>query len=186
MSNTMCIPGGVCAPAYIWIIMIVFVVFQIQRMWKLQNKLSQMKMMSIAQEQAVKQAQQAQKQQASQVVHEHLQFPRVESDPLIPPGRVGEYGIGGLGVGGAAGGLGSFEKWGFLTNESDQNTRIPLYGRSVGADQYEYYVIANGNNKIMLPNRKEIYTDDEVSTIPTFSDADTWRAYIYRPFSFSY
>lgn len=116
-------------------------------------------------------------------VQENIDYPRFINDPLIPPGRLGDYprlsGLTGL----ATQDYGHFEKQGFLIS-ADSLTRIPLFGRSLhrGGSDYEYYVTLDGSaNKIMLPNRKEIYADDSVS-IPTLPG--TYKAYIYSNLSY--
>lgn len=117
------------------------------------------------------------------IVQENINYPRFINDPLIPPGRIGDYprlsGLTGL----ATQDYGQFEKQGFLVS-ADSTTRIPLFGRSLhrGGSDYEYYVTLDGSaNKIMLPNRKEIYANDSV-TIPTLPG--TYSAYIYSNLSY--
>lgn len=158
----------ICMPSYVWMIMLAFVVYQ---MYNIHN----MRSMSMQQPQQI-----IVQQPQQQDVVEHIKYPRMETDPLIPPGRPGgEYMPGGS--------ASQFEKWGFLTGP-DGNTRVPLYGRRLGSggDEYEYYVVMQGNNKVMLPNKREIYSDDVISTIPTVDDMGDWKAYIYKPFPFAY
>lgn len=113
-------------------------------------------------------------------LQENVDYPRFINDPLIPPGRIGDYPrLSGQ----STQDYGHFEKQGFLVS-ADSTTRIPLFGRSLhrGGSDYEYYVTLDSSaNKIMLPNRKEIYADDSV-TIPTLPG--TYKAYIYSNLSY--
>jgi len=168
----------ICLPSYVWIILLAFVTYQ----------MFMLRATADAASAAAKQAQNA-KQNISLItpmsrrddhVLEHIKYPRLETDPLIPPGRPGsEY------YNGRLGGTNHFEKWGFLT-APDGQTRVPLYGRRLGngGDDYEYYVVMPGNNKVMLANRKEIFSGDIVPEVPTTQQAGDWEAYIYKPFNF--
>jgi len=112
-------------------------------------------------------------------VQENVNYPQFINDPLIPPGKLGDYN---LLSGMRTQDYGHFEKQGFLVSP-DSTTRLPLYGRSLhrGGNDYEYYITIDDNNKIMLPNRKEIYANDTV-TVPTLPG--DYKAYIYSNLSY--
>lgn len=130
-------------------------------------------------------APQAQPQQivimpGSSRVQENVNYPKFINDPLIPPGKLGDYTNTLRSM--PTQEYGHFEKQGFLVSP-DSTTRLPLYGRSLhrGGSDYEYYITIDDNNKIMLPNRKEIYADDTV-TVPTLPG--NYKAYIYSTLSY--
>lgn len=167
-------------PSYVWIILLVFVAYRMTDLFvKKVEPLSAATLSSSGAGASTIQIITPMSRRDDNVL-EHIPYPRLETDPLIPPGRPGsEY------YNGRMGGPNQFEKWGFLTGPDGQ-TRVPLYGRRVNGsgDDYEYYVVMPGNNKVMLSNRKEIYSDDVVSAIPTVPDGGDWSAYIYKPFNF--
>ena len=87
-------------------------------------------------------------------------------DALTPPFRRNEYNHGGFlnttytqGFGG-----GSFVQMGYL---SDGKLMLPLFGRRLHHDRYEYYVVHQDNPLVKIPigqrNQKELYTDDKIS-----------------------
>ena len=71
---------------------------------------------------------------------------------------------------------------------ADEVNRIALYGRPdyTGSDRWEYYVLASDGIKIILDNKKEIYTDDTVAVKGFAGDwtaqVNDYQEYKYIPF----
>lgn len=101
--------------------------------------------------------------------------------PLVPPVR---RGIGNLpslvpiGIP-TRGEYGPFHMLGYLHNDADTDQAMPLMGRRIHSNQYEYYTFHHGNPTIKIPIRitKEIQ-DNENITLPSYPGV-TFRASIY-------
>lgn len=75
--------------------------------------------------------------------------------------------------------LGRYEKRGYI---SQNNDRLPLYGRLTEDNNWQYYVLGYGNKYIKLENNKQIQTDDvlKIKELP-----GKWKVYVYKSYSFA-
>lgn len=84
-------------------------------------------------------------------------------DALTPPFRRNEYGFLNPTYTQGFGG-GTFAQMGYL---GDGKSMLPLFGRRLHHDRYEYYVVHQDNPLVKIPvgarNQKELYTDDSIS-----------------------
>ena len=108
--------------------------------------------------------------------------------PLIPPIRRGPYQLSyhqGLRQSGfvntpTRGEYGSFHQMGFLSNKNNSEQTVPLIGRKLHSNQYEYYTFHHMNPNVKIPlkirGNRELYTDDTV-TVPSYTDKFTVTKY---------
>jgi hypothetical protein len=90
--------------------------------------------------------------------------------PLTPPVRRNPYTVGipmaPIGIP-TRGEYGSFQQVGFLHNPNDQTQAMPLVGRRIHSNQYEYYTFHHNNPNIKipikLPGNKEINDGDNIN-----------------------
>jgi hypothetical protein len=91
--------------------------------------------------------------------------------PLTPPVRRNPYTAGmfptvPIGIP-TRGEYGSFQQMGFLHNPNDQTQAMPLVGRRLHSNQYEYYTFHHNNPQIKipikLPGNKEINDGDNIN-----------------------
>jgi uncharacterized protein YdeI (BOF family) len=93
--------------------------------------------------------------------------------PLAPPMRRGPFSYTGhrgptapVGIP-TRGEYGSFQQMGFLHNAADPDQAMPLVGRRIHSNQYEYYTFHHNNPQIKIPikiqSNKEINDGDEVT-----------------------
>ena len=92
--------------------------------------------------------------------------------PMIPPLRRGPLNLGprGLGHRYGYGPFSPFNQMGYLLNPDNNDQAMPLMGRRLHSQQYEYYTFHHNNPDIKLPIQiqgdKEINDGDQV-TLPT-------------------
>lgn len=106
--------------------------------------------------------------------------------PLAPPVRRGPF--GGLPAGGSTvpiltptrGEYGSFEQVGFLHNANDTDQAMPLVGRRLHSNQYEYYTFHHNNPQVKIPikltGNKEI-SDGDAITVTGYGTQLTAKIY---------
>lgn len=112
-------------------------------------------------------------------------------NPLIPPMRRGPFnytGAVGVPVGiPTRGEYGSFQQMGYLYNANDVDQAMPLVGRRIHSNQYEYYTFHHNNPNIKIPikiqGNREI-SDSDVVTVQGY--ANTFQAKIYELDSLRY
>lgn len=101
--------------------------------------------------------------------------------PLTPPIRRGIGNLGSIVPIGVPtrGEYGPFHMMGYLHNNADTDQAMPLMGRRIHSNQYEYYTFHHNNPTIKIPIKitKEIQ-DGENLTITSYPGA-TFRAAIY-------
>lgn len=76
--------------------------------------------------------------------------------PLTPPVRRGPFSYTGTGPSlpvsiPTRGEYGSFQQMGFLHNPNDADQAMPLIGRRIHSNQYEYYTFHHNNPQIKIP-----------------------------------
>ena len=98
--------------------------------------------------------------------------------PLIPPIRRGPFQLGNTRTSGfvnipTRGEYGSFHQMGFLNNKANPEQTMPLIGRKLHSNQYEYYTFHHLNPNVKIPlkirGNRELYSDDTV-TVPSYND----------------
>lgn len=98
-------------------------------------------------------------------------------NPLTPPVRRGPFSYTGARVTvpvntPTRGEYGSFQQMGFLHNAADEDQAMPLVGRRIHSNQYEYYTFHHNNPQIKIPikitGNGEINDGDSV-TVPGYS-----------------
>lgn len=106
--------------------------------------------------------------------------------PLAPPVRRGPF--SGLPAGGSTvpiltptrGEYGSFEQVGFLHNANDTDQAMPLIGRRLHSNQYEYYTFHHNNPQVKIPikltGNKEI-SDGDAITVTGYGTQLTAKIY---------
>lgn len=91
--------------------------------------------------------------------------------PLSPPMRRGPFSYSGASVTvpvntPTRGEYGGFQQMGFLHNTADQDQAMPLMGRRIHSNQYEYYTFHHNNPQIKIPIKikgdREITDGDNV------------------------
>lgn len=101
--------------------------------------------------------------------------------PLTPPRRRGIGNLGSIVPIGVPtrGEYGPFHMMGYLHNNADADQAMPLMGRRIHSNQYEYYTFHHNNPTIKIPIKlsKEIQ-DGENITITSYPGAN-FRAAIY-------
>lgn len=92
--------------------------------------------------------------------------------PLTPPVRRGPFSYTGTGPSlpvaiPTRGEYGSFQQMGFLINTNDVDQAMPLIGRRIHSNQYEYYTFHHNNPQIKIPikitGNREINNGDSVT-----------------------
>jgi hypothetical protein len=102
--------------------------------------------------------------------------------PLMPPLRRGPFNLSrnGLNRRRFAQNYNVFNQMGYLHNVENNDQAMPLMGRMLHSQQYEYYTFHHNNPDIKIPIKingdKEILNDDDVS-IPSYPN--TFKAKIY-------
>lgn len=104
-------------------------------------------------------------------------------NPLIPPIRKGPLSLARHGAPiftPTRGEYGKFQPMGYLYNPADADQALPLIGRRIHSNQYEYYTIHHNNSQIKIPikiqNNKEIVDGD---TVPLSGYAATMTVKLY-------
>ena len=119
-------------------------------------------------------------EQSTPNIVEHVKFPAHLNNPYIPPVKEGRYDLSHLGYHTnirTRNGDENYHRVGIVYNGSK---RFTLFGRNKYGNMHDYYVLDNNKmmNKIKLKNKKELYTDDNV-TIPTYDEEYTVHIYDY-------
>jgi len=92
--------------------------------------------------------------------------------PLTPPVRRGPFSYTGTGPSvpvsiPTRGEYGSFQQMGFLHNPDDADQAMPLIGRRIHSNQYEYYTFHHNNPQIKIPIKitgdREINDGDNIT-----------------------
>ncbi len=111
--------------------------------------------------------------------------------PLIPPIRRGPFSLNygqGIETGRSMGVIniptrgeyGSFHQMGFLNNKSNPEQTMPLIGRKLHSNQYEYYTFHHLNPNVKIPikvnGNRELDADDTI-TVPSYPDKFTVNKY---------
>ena len=94
-------------------------------------------------------------------------------DPLTPPNRRGPFDHAGYSVGTSLVGIptrgeyGSFQQLGYIYNGDDVKQTMPLVGRRIHSNQYEYYTFHHYNPALKIPitvqSNKELNDGDAVT-----------------------
>lgn len=124
----------------------------------------------------------------SDLVKQQVQKPDMDRylHPLVPPVRrgVATYGLNGgpsipINIP-TRGEYGPFHQMGYLHNPTDPDQAMPLMGRRIHSNQYEYYTFHHGNPNIKIPikNNREIEDGSDV-TVSTYPGV-TFNAAIYE------
>lgn len=101
--------------------------------------------------------------------------------PLMPPLRRGPFNLSRGGLNGSRYGSSTvFNQMGYLHNIENNDQAMPLMGRQLHSQQYEYYTFHHNNPDIKIPIKingdKEILNDESVA-IPAYPN--TFKAKIY-------
>lgn len=107
-------------------------------------------------------------------------------DPTVPPIRRNPFMTGMLPHPSSMptniptrGEYGPFHMMGYLHNTNDNDQAMPLMGRRIHSNQYEYYTFHHNNPNIKIPiNLKKEINDGENVDIPTYQ-GNTFQATIY-------
>lgn len=102
--------------------------------------------------------------------------------PMVPPLRRGPLNLGprGLGHRYGYGPFSPFNQMGYLHNPDNNEQAMPLMGRRLHSQQYEYYTFHHNNPDIKIPIKiqgdKEIMDGDQVS-VPTYNGQFSAKIY---------
>lgn len=104
-------------------------------------------------------------------------------DPFVPPLRRGPMSLIGAHVTAPVniptrGEYGPFQQMGYLSNGNNINQAMPLMGRRIHSNQYEYYTFHHNNPNIKIPidNPREI-SDGESITLPGYGSSFSANIY---------
>ena len=102
--------------------------------------------------------------------------------PMIPPLRRGPFNLGNGGRNPNRYGYnGAYNQMGYLLNKDNNDQAMPLMGRRLHSQQYEYYTFHHNNPEIKIPIKingdKEILNGDTVNV--TNYPPDLFKATIY-------
>jgi hypothetical protein len=105
--------------------------------------------------------------------------------PLVPPVRRGPFSYTGTGPSvpvaiPTRGEYGTFQQMGFLHNTADEDQAMPLVGRRIHSNQYEYFTFHHNNPQIKIPIK--IQGDREINdgdTVTVYGYANGMQAKIY-------
>lgn len=104
-------------------------------------------------------------------------------NPLVPPLRKGPFSLNRIGVPigiPSRGEYGKFQSMGYLYNPNNPDQALPLIGRRIHSNQYEYYTVHHNNAQIKipikLPNDREI-VDGDTMNLSGYGDTMTVKLY---------
>lgn len=116
---------------------------------------------------------------------QHLEDLQRMHHPLAPPVRRGPFSYTGQSVTvpvnqPTRGEYGSFQQMGFLHNTNDADQAMPLMGRRIHSNQYEYYTFHHNNPQIKIPikltGNREINDGDDITV---YGYNDPLKAKVY-------
>lgn len=119
------------------------------------------------------------------VVTQYNEDRRRMHDPFVPPVTRGPFSYSGaiqtLPVNiPTRGEFGPFQQMGYLYNENNNDLAMPIMGRRIHSQQYEYYTFHHNNPNIKIPIHtkagREIYDGDKIN-IEGYNEKFTYKKY---------